>query len=423
MSMRITDETANFVRLHRLDDVRTLALKGDANGNVDMAFALNQIQGWQTARQKLPSWAAADGIVYPPHLNMEQCSSEATARYKSECLKSRHDLSKATLIDLTGGFGVDFSIMSQSFAKAVYVERNAGLVEVARHNFDVLSLTNVTATCADGTEFLSALPPKTGEEPLTVVYLDPARRDGNGKKVFRIEDCSPDIIGIRDTLLSRADVVMIKFSPMLDWHMALSQLDHDVLAELGEISHEVHIVSTKNECKELLMVMSRTQGKKTPTRIVCSNDGQLFQTLASHCQPSLWQGDTEDAKGKCLLVPNASIMKAGVFGELSREYGIDMLDHDSHLYISDNDLPGFPGRRFEIDRVSTMNKKDLRKALEGISQANVSARNFPLSADALRKKLRLKDGGDTYVFATTVGAKHLVFVCHATLTPCHTDKN
>ncbi len=423
MTMGITDETADFVRLHRLDDVRTLALKGDAKGNVDMAFALNQIQGWQTARQKLPSWAAADGIVYPPHINMEQCSSEATARYKSECLAQRHDLSKATLIDLTGGFGVDFSIMSQSFAKAIYVERNAELVEVARHNFGILGLNNVTAICADGTEFLSSLPPKTGEEPLTVVYLDPARRDGNGKKVFRIEDCSPDIIGIRDTLLCRADIVMIKFSPMLDWHMALSQLDHNVPAGLGETSHEVHIVSTKNECKELLIVMSRTQGEKAPTTIVCSNDNQRFQTSASHCKPTLWHGDTDDAKGMSLLVPNASIMKAGVFGELSREYGIDMLDNDSHLYISDHDLPEFPGRRFKIDRVSTMNKKDLRKALEGISQANVAARNFPLSADALRKRLRLKDGGDTYVFATTVGAKHLIFVCHATLTLCHTDKN
>lgn len=421
--MRITDETADFVRSHRLDDVRTLALKGNANGKVDLAFALNQIQGWQTARQKLPSWAAADGIVYPPHLNMEQCSSEATARYKSECLASRLDLSQATLIDLTGGFGVDFSIMSRSFAKAIYVERNAELAEVARHNFGVLSLSNVTAVCADATEFLHSLPQKTGEEPLTVVYLDPARRDGNGKKVFRIEDCSPDIMGMRDELLSRADVVMIKFSPMLDWHMALSQLDHDVPAWLGDINHEVHVVSTRNECKELVMVMSRTRGKKLPTTIVCSNDGQRFLAPCSPSKPTLWQGDAADVEGKCLLVPNASIMKAGVFGEVSREYGISMLGHDSHLYISDDDLPQFPGRRFKIERVSTMNKKDLRKALEGMSQANVSARNFPLSTDALRKRLRLKDGGDTYLFATTVGAKHLVFVCRAMLALCHTDKN
>lgn len=421
--MRITDETADFVRSHRLDDVRALALKGNANGKVDLAFALNQIQGWQTARQKLPSWAAADGIVYPPHLNMEQCSSEATARYKSECLASRLDLSKATLIDLTGGFGVDFSIMSRSFAKAIYVERNAELAEVARHNFGVLGLSNVTAVCADATEFLHSLPQKTGEEPLTVVYLDPARRDGNGKKVFRIEDCSPDIMGMRDELLSRADVVMIKFSPMLDWHMALSQLDHDVPAWLGDINHEVHVVSTRNECKELVMVMSRARGKKMPTTIVCSNDGQRFLAPCSPSKPTLWQGDAADVEGKCLLVPNASIMKAGVFGEVSREYGISMLGHDSHLYISDDDLPQFPGRRFKIERVSTMNKKDLRKALEGMSQANVSARNFPLSTDALRKRLRLKDGGDTYLFATTVGAKHLVFVCRAMLALCHTDKN
>ena len=147
--MTISDETADFIRLHRLDDVRALALKGDANGRVDLTFALNQIQGWQTARRKLPSWAATNGIVYPPHLNMEQCSSEATARYKSECLATLIDLSKATLIDLTGGFGVDFSMMSRSFAKAIYVERNAELAEVARHNFEILGLSNVTAVCAE----------------------------------------------------------------------------------------------------------------------------------------------------------------------------------------------------------------------------------------------------------------------------------
>lgn len=422
--MTISDETADFIRLHRLDDVRALALKGDANGRVDLTFALNQIQGWQTARRKLPSWAATNGIVYPPHLNMEQCSSEATARYKSECLATLIDLSKATLIDLTGGFGVDFSMMSRSFAKAIYVERNAELAEVARHNFEILGLSNVTAVCADAMEFLTSLPPKTAERPLTVVYLDPARRDGNGKKVVRIEDCSPDILGMRDTLLSRADVVMIKFSPMLDWHMALSQLRHSLPASIGDVNHEVHIVSTRNECKELLMLMSLAHGKKLPTRIVCSNDGQRFQTSATDAKPTIWQGDTEDAKGKWLLVPNASIMKAGVFGELSHEYGIDMLCHDSHLYIKEHDVPDFPGRRFRIDRVTTMNKKELRKALDGIVQANVSARNFPMSAEALRKRLRLKDGGDTYVFATTMGGgKHVVFVCHAMLSQCHTDKN
>lgn len=421
--MRITDETADFIRLHRLDDVRALALKGDGNGKVDLAFALNQIQGWQTARRKLPSWAAADGMVYPPHLNMEQCSSEATARYKSHCLASGRDLSQATLVDLTGGFGVDFSIMSRPFAKAIYVERNAELAEVARHNFGVLGLGNVEAVCADATEFLATLPRKSGEGPQTVVFLDPARRDGNGKKVFRIEDCSPDIIGLRDELLSRADVIMIKFSPMLDWHMALSQLGHDLPAWAGDIEQEVHVVSTRNECKELLIVMSRAQGEKRPTRIVCHNDGQRFETADTHSKPTLWQGDPEDAKGMCLFVPNASIMKAGVFGELSREYGIDMLDRYSHLFISGQDRPDFPGRRFEIDRACTMNKKDLRKALEGISQANVSARNFPVGADALRKRLRLKDGGDTYLFATTVGKKHIVLVCHAMMTQCHTDKN
>ena len=167
---------------------------------------------------------------------------------------------------------------------------------MARHNFGILGLGNVEAVCADATEFLATLPRKSGEGPQTVVFLDPARRDGNGKKVFRIEDCSPDIIGLRDELLSRADVIMIKFSPMLDWHMALSQLGHDLPAWAGDIEQEVHVVSTRNECKELLIVMSRAQGEKRPTRIVCHNDGQRFETADTHSKPTLWQGDPEDAR-------------------------------------------------------------------------------------------------------------------------------
>ena len=414
MTMKISDETANFIRLHRQDGVKSLALKGNIGKGVDKAFALNQIQGWQMARRKLPSWAATDGIVYPPHLNMEQCSSEATAIYKATCLTHSHDTGQGTLIDLTGGFGVDFSIMSQAFAKAIYVERNPELVELTKHNFNILQLKNITAKCADGTEFLHSLTIKKQGDPLIVAYLDPARRDSNGHKVFRMEDCIPNLLAMRDDLLSRVDIVMAKFSPMLDWHLAMSQLSHDMPSRFGTISFEVHIVSTRNECKELLIVMGKSATGKSPTKIVCANDRQIFSTTDNQeAQPILWQGKIDEMANKCLLVPNASVMKAGVFGQLSQQYSVAMLGRDSHLFINEGDITTFPGRRFKIDRVSTMNKKELRKAIDGMTRANVSTRNFPIQADALRKRLRLKDGGDTYIFATTIGEKHTVLICHA----------
>ena len=388
-----------FIREHRHDDVRQLALQAARYPDIDMQQALQQIAGWQTARTKLPEWAATDGIVYPPRLSMEQCSSEATAKYKAKVL----DPSPSTVIDLTGGFGVDFSYMARGFQKAVYVERQPHLCEAARHNFQLLGLENAEVVCGDGVEYLKNLPsPSNAQSPLTI-YLDPARRDENGKKTYAISDCTPDVVALKDLLLEKAGRVMIKLSPMLDWHKAVD--------DLGEVV-EVHIVSVDNECKELLLVLAKNPA--APLRVVCANirhdaETELFEFFPSNDSlsiplfPALRERDF-------LYEPNASIMKAGCFAEVAHRFGVQPTGINSHLFLSPQFIPDFPGRKFQIEKVTSMNKKELKHIIGGLTKANITVRNFPLSVAELRKRLKLADGGDTYIFATTLGEKDHVLL-------------
>ena len=388
-----------FIREHRHDDVRQLALQAARYPDIDMQQALQQIAGWQTARTKLPEWAATDGIIYPPRLSMEQCSSEATAKYKAKVL----DPSPSTVIDLTGGFGVDFSYMARGFQKAVYVERQPHLCEAARHNFQLLGLENTEVVCGDGVEYLKNLPsPFNAQSPLTI-YLDPARRDENGKKTYAISDCTPDVVALKDLLLEKAGRVMIKLSPMLDWHKAVD--------DLGEVV-EVHIVSVDNECKELLLVLAKNPA--APLRVVCANirhdtETELFEFFPSNdslsipLSPVLRERDF-------LYEPNASIMKAGCFAEVAHRFGVQPTGSNSHLFLSPQFIPDFPGRKFQIEKVTSMNKKELKHAIGGLTKANITVRNFPLSVAELRKRLKLADGGDTYIFATTLGEKDHVLL-------------
>lgn len=388
-----------FIREHRHDDVRQLALQAARYPDIDMQQALQQIAGWQTARTKLPEWAATDGIIYPPRLSMEQCSSEATAKYKAKVL----DPSNSTVIDLTGGFGVDFSYMARGFQKAVYVERQPHLCEAARHNFQLLGLENAEVVCGDGVEYLKNLPSPFNAQSRLTIYLDPARRDENGKKTYAISDCTPDVVALKDLLLEKAGRVMIKLSPMLDWHKAVD--------DLGEVV-EVHIVSVDNECKELLLVLAKNPA--APLRVVCANirhdaETELFEFFPSNDNlsiplfPALRERDF-------LYEPNASIMKAGCFAEVAHRFGVQPTGSNSHLFLSPQFIPDFPGRKFQIEKVTSMNKKELKHVIGGLTKANITVRNFPLSVAELRKRLKLADGGDTYIFATTLGEKDHVLL-------------
>lgn len=442
--------TQDFIRQHQDDDVRQLAFLASKYPEVDMPFALDQIRGRKMARVKLPRWASLEGIIYPPHISMEQCSSESTALYKAELAArllglpvsssaSFSDFSEEIgFVDLTGGFGVDFSyIAARLGVKSMYVEHQAHLCEAAKENFGRLSLKNAIVKNGDGIEVLHSFLPKKDDaasaddslgiiydQPLSLlktklglklIFIDPARRDDAGNKVVSLKDCTPDVTVLQEEMLSKADYVIIKLSPMLDWHRAISELSH---------VREVHIISVNNECKELLLVLSaRNMGdmEASPAdgevkhagnlRIYCVNDAQSFvcDELDMESSPVRIAPPVLEEM-QYLYEPNASLMKAGCFGVLSDRYDARMLSKNSHLFVSQAPIEAFPGRSFRIIAISSFNKKELKRHLSGITKANIATRNFPLSVAELRKRLKLKDGGETYIFATTLSDESHVLV-------------
>lgn len=382
----MNEATLEQIRRHRQDDVRQLALKG-----MD-PLVIQQIAGWQVARTKVPSWAEVEGLHYPRHLSLEQCSSEQTARYKASLLSPGD-----TFVDLTGGFGVDFYFMSQPFQRRVYVEQQQELCDIARHNFDLLNHP-CTVVCGSATEYLQQMP------HTSAIYIDPARRDAHGARTYSISDCTPNVLELQELLVKKADRVIIKLSPMLDWHKAASDLQH-ICA--------IHIVSVQNECKELLLVLA--DGAMSEAPVVCINllaDGTLQRFEYNPATNAQSANINAKVNTTYLYEPNASIMKAGCFDEIGNFYQICKLSANSHLYVSDHEVKDFPGRGFQIISIPSMNKRELKEALQDIDRANITVRNFPMSAEALRKRLRLKDGGDLYIFATTVGdGSHQLFIC------------
>ena len=394
--------TAEFIREYRERDIRQLALQANRFPDVDMPYALDQIQGWQIARRKLPKWAACDGVIFPPHLSMEQCSSEPTAQYKLNlAMEWAERVGHASrMTDLTGGFGVDFSFTSCAFAAATYVERNEQLCHIVEHNLPLLGLNNATVVCADAVEYLSTV------EPQTMLFLDPARRDEHGAKTVMLADCTPDVVQLLPKLLEKSRFTMLKLSPMLDWHKAVDDLQGTV--------REVHIVSVGGECKELLLVLSTVV--ESELKVYCadlstaSDTSSLFVYTPGSSAP-VANSKLKTQNSKFVHEPNASIMKAGCFDELAAAYGVSPVSRNSHLFLSDEPIEDFPGRSFVVERVTMMNKGELRKALVGIEKANIATRNFPLTVAELRKRLKIKDGGDVYIFATTTAeGEHLLLI-------------
>ena len=413
----MNEKTRLFIERNLNADIRQLALQGSKDSEVDLPLALRQIAGRQTARRKLPSWAALDGLLFPPHLNMEQCSSEQTARYKADIcrrlLETHHDSPFThheppvtlhpspftSLTDLTGGFGVDFSWMSEAFDEATYVERDSELFAISSHNFGLVNFVNSVKTLnMDGIDYLHQL------THATVIFLDPARRDDKGARTYGIADCTPNVLEIKDELLQKSDFLILKLSPMLDWRKAISDLGEQYV-------REVHIVSVQNECKELLLVLSASQ-PAPPYALFTINllsDGTSQQF---HVPSSVTLHPSPVTLHQYLYEPNASIMKAGCFQELAQHYSVQPLAPNSHLFVSEQPIADFPGRSFQISAISSMNKKELKTVLSDIHSANITVRNFPLSVADLRKKLKLADGGNVYIFATTLANnQHVLIVC------------
>lgn len=428
----MNDETREFVAMHRNEDVRELALKAKRVEGLDLPLALDQIAGWQIARKKLPQWASCEGIVYPPHISMEQCSSQFTAQYKSEIAqtllapaatvrarvsdsaesvmqtaKSAFQLSdspesdtlvaKRAMVDLTGGFGVDFSYLARGFSQATYVERQRHLCDLAEHNMAALGLDQARIVCGDGVEYLRQM------GPVDFIYLDPARRDEHGSRTYAIEDCTPNVLELRDLLLAKSQYTLVKLSPMLDWRKAVADFDGTV--------REVHIVATGNECKELLLVLGQQMHEEpSAPRVFCVNDNQRIDyDSAAYTQGLRIGGKPLPEAKNYLYEPNASIMKAGCFDLVEERFGVTQVGPSSHLFVSATPVADFPGRGFAIEAIGGMNKKDIKRLLNGTKQANIAVRNFPLTAPQLRKKLKLADGGPVYLFGTTMqGCDHVL---------------
>ena len=396
----LNEATRDFIYQHLEADVRQLALQGGRDPEVNLPLALEQIAGRQKARTKIPSWAAIDGILYPPHLSMEQCSSERTARYKAGITGEGN-----LFVDLTAGFGVDAAFISKGFSKAVCVERQEQLCNIISENFKTLGQIQIDVVCGDGTAYLHTL------DHADLLFIDPARRDEYGARIFGIADCTPNVLEMMDEMMEKADRIIIKLSPMLDWRKAVEDIGKGVCC--------VHIVSVENECKELLIEVKskerRAKSELSPLRIVCVNllsDGSEERFEFDAKAPVPTQTTCFANLSGFLFEPNASIMKAGCFGLLAERFSLSQLDSNSHLFVSDVAIGGFPGRRFIIDKVTSMNKRDLKEALAGISRANIAVRNVPMPVAELRKRLKLQDGGDVYIFATTVANQgHRLFVC------------
>ena len=481
--MPLSQDTLRFIREHRRDDVRSLALQARRYPSVDMPAAITQISGWQIAKEKIPAWAENEHILYPAHLSLEQCSSQATAQYKAEIItnllhteqehpaQNSTPTSAGTFTDLTGGFGIDCAYLSSRFGHATYVERQETLCQIAAHNFPVLGLNHISVCHADSVRHLQEM------EPVDCIFIDPARRDGHGGKTVAIGDCEPDIAALEELLLRKARHVLVKLSPMLDLTLALNDLKH---------VREAHIVSVGNECKELPLVLGRpaqvdardgvdgagshrrpaahahmgqmdirarqTSNDKTPlarTRVeqmnggmdladtvgsfdgeskaertvaashdgryaaphvFCVNDDQRIDyDSAAYTQGLRIGGKPLPEAKNYLYEPNASIMKAGCFDLVEERFGVTQIGPSSHLFVSEQQIADFPGRGFAIEAVGSMNKKDIKRLLNGAKQANIAVRNFPLTAPQLRKKLKLADGGTVYLFGTTMqGGDHVL---------------
>lgn len=382
--MQISPETQQFIREHQSDDIRALALQAKKYPNVDMPTAITQIAGRQTAAEKIPSWKEIEDIWYPKHLSLEQCSSEITARYKASLLQGE------SLTDLTAGFGIDCSFLADGFKSATYVERQKELCEIAAHNFPILNLNHITVRNEDGVAYLQTM------SPVDCIFLDPARRNEHGGKTVAISDCEPDVAELEELLLSKANRVMVKLSPMLDLSLALKELRH---------TQEVHILSVNNECKELLLLLGQEPPAEVPIHCVnLSTKGEQEEQhfVFTREQEQRSECTYTDALGNYLYEPNASLLKAGAFRSTATAYPVKKLHPNSHLYTSDTLISGFPGRIFRIVNQCSFNKKEIKESLADLKKANLTVRNFPATVAELRKRINLAEGGDTYLFASTL---------------------
>ena len=391
--------TRDFIESHLKDDVRQLALHNFPD-DVDKTFVLNQIEARRLLSKKVPSWASNPDLLFPRHLSIEQCSSELTAKYKASIIDGGD-----VFVDLTGGLGIDSYFLSEKFKTAYYVENQKELCDLAEHNFAVLR-RKITVVNEDSESFLNGFISRW-DNARVVLYIDPARRDIYNRKMVSLHDCSPDVVHLVETFSETSPhkpSFLIKASPMLDISL--------ITNELQNIS-EIHIVSVKNECKEILIKIE--PGFDEAIKYFCVD----LNPVETHGRASLQYTENDEKSAipsfsstvkKYLYEPNSSLMKSGAFKLISQRFAIDKLHVNSHLYTSDSLIPDFPGRIFEVVGFAPFNKKVKKELLKDITEASVATRNFPLSANELRKSLNLKESDKNFVFGTTLMGEKKVLI-------------
>ncbi len=381
-----------FISDHRSDDTARLLLQRHRYPDIDVAFAVQQIEGRRKARTKLPELSANDDFVFPPHLNLEQASSEATALFKA----SRYAAGKQ-VIDITGGLGIDTIFMARVAKNVTYIEQDAELLQIAEENFKTLGLSNIRCLCGNSAELLAS-----GQLCADLVYADPARRDQQGRRMVSLADCTPDIAALLPTLLDIAPQVLIKTSPMLDISLAKRQL--------GSVP-DTAVVALRNECKELLFFCSRDAAVSTATLCVdIAADGRetTFQPTAEEMRA---MPPVVNQVGQYLYDPSVAVVKAQTVKALANRFGLSLLHSGSRLGTSNELAEGYMGRVFQVVEVLSVSAKDVRAALPS-GKANVVSRNFPQSADEIRNKLKIADGGDDFLIATVMdGGKKVLILC------------
>lgn len=383
----LNNEIQNFINHHLNDDSTKLILKGSPFPKLKIQEIVEQIISKKKCKKKLPTWFETDNIYYPNKLNIEQTSSEITAKYKSKLVSGN------SIIDITGGFGVDCFYFSKRIKNIAHCEIDINLSNIVTYNFKKLHTDNIKMIACNGLDHLGEI-----NQKFDWIYADPSRRSSIKGKVFLLDDCLPNIPDNLDLLFQYSDNILLKVSPLLDITSTIKEL---------KFVKEIHTVAVNNEVKELLFILQKNYKKDILIKAInIKNQGvNIFDSIINSASKS-----TYSLPKKYLYEPNSAILKAGLFNDISQQLKLDKLHNNSHLYTS-YDLIEFSGRRFEIIQISHYDKKKLRKIIPS-KQANITTRNFPQTVAQIRKKTGFKDGGNTYLFFTTdIQNKHIVLIC------------
>lgn len=382
----LNSEVQHFIDNHLNDDPTKIVLKGSPFPHLNIQEIVEQIVSKKKCEKKLPSWFG-EKIYYPNKLNIEQTSSEISARYKSELVSGK------SIIDITGGFGVDSYFFSQQFDSVTHCEINESLSKIAAYNFKILGIRNLQSIAFNGLEYLVEK-----DKKYEWIFADPSRRDDHKGKVFLLKDCSPNIVENLDLLFEYTDNIMLKLSPLLDITATVKAL---------QFVKTIHVIALNNEVKEILFILEKGFNEELQIKTVNIKNEQ--KTYFSAKFNSAVEANFSLPENY-LYEPNRAILKAGLFKEISERFNINKLHKNSHLYTS-TILINFPGRRFKIVQTSTFDKKKLTQIIPS-KKANITVRNFPYTVAQIRKKTGFKEGGEIYLFFTIdIENKHIVLIC------------